>query len=198
MESRLGPIEEMLKNELEDVVRDAHETLTRNYLKIARPRSSSPKEQADSKTHTRSTETTVTAVATTSTQITPESLEPDVPAQYCIPPETASTSWPDAQVTYSADFDWQAALSDSAYYSLPTLPEDSMDSFLDDTWYNSMPPGPLVGENEERILHREQCINVPGTNHTPDYVEDRTFAGKGKRRATHTTVGPDTDTKQPD
>ncbi|KAL5116031.1 hypothetical protein ACEQ8H_006042 [Pleosporales sp. CAS-2024a] len=41
MESRIGPVEETLKKELENIVRDCHETLTRSFLEAAQSMASS-------------------------------------------------------------------------------------------------------------------------------------------------------------
>lgn len=116
LESKLGPIEETLKNELESIVRDAHESLTRSYLSSA-----------------QATEDLEGVDAAQSSSAAPsQSIE--VPPQYLVPSE-ATTSIPTLPLT-ADKLASSTAFFDSAYHSVPEASALD-DAVLNDSWLDT-------------------------------------------------------------
>jgi hypothetical protein len=172
----MGPIEETLKNDLENMVRDAQDKVTRSYLDVA--------------------QTSIVASATTAgpSNSAPQTQDLDqsqpLPAptnfltedlsQYLIPPDATSTSLP-ALDQLVDNTSMGATRSDSAYFSF------SEDPFLDGAWYNST--------LDESLFNN---INEPIPNYSYEDPQPEEYVGKGKGRARQDALDVDLRYSQPD
>jgi len=186
LESRIGPIEETLKNELESIVRGAQENLTRTYL---------------SSVHQSGPSTTTLPGSTASEQMTlqppldylnwgiaPSHPSVDALSQYVIPAESSSEPWLDVSLTRSNVED-PFTTADSGYFSLPG---GELDSFLNDAWAESGTFGPSFANIRSEAVADEPVECTPDVSSTSE-PPCEPYVGKGKGKARCENRGADYD-----
>jgi hypothetical protein len=177
----MGPIEETLKNELENIVRDAQDTLTKTYLgsvELADPSSG-----------------LLSGLSGGAQPMLPSSFsyagdddlaQPTHPgtgalSQVFVPPY-ATLELPPEMAHPIDNFSTGATWSDSAYYSLPEIAQDS---FMNDVWLNSI----SNGCEDEGSLHpdcaEDTTLDILGHDsllghYPPEEPEEYTGKGKGR------------------
>jgi hypothetical protein len=135
LQSMIGPIEETFKNDLENIVRNCQEALTRTYLEITRSSGSSSRTQTEPGKPVNTAQPAGVTESGGFSPYRPVIDESDRLSQYFLPPDSTLESWP--EVMTSVDNQYPPALSDSAYFSLP----DNVDSsFLDNEPWLMPPP----------------------------------------------------------
>ncbi|KAH4037652.1 hypothetical protein HBI56_222930 [Parastagonospora nodorum] len=170
LESRIGPIEETLKNELEGIVRDAQEALTRSYLSSTQnsgPSSASVLHSTDGTLHPNDS---CANDLMQKSQSTTDSL-----SQYLVPPEAMSAWIPDVP----HPIDDSSTLTDSAYHSLSGTGQD--DSPMEDAWLRNF----LDEDVFLADLDVEEANSDPPRSKYPGFHDQFSEGknGKGKSKA---------------
>jgi hypothetical protein len=180
LDGSLVAIEEKLQNQLENIVRDVHETLTRNYLNSVQPSESfseataGPSNEAGPVGNCSTTELTAYPV------MQPAQSHKDALASFLIPPD-ASSPYP-LQLPLPHDSTNTVELfSDSAYHSNP---RDAEQPCFDNTWLDPDCRGRsayegFFGVNLLGDITFETIMPSTPLNDQP--VEQ--YTGKGKGRA---------------
>lgn len=185
LESRIGPIEETLKSELENIVRDAQDALTRHYISAVQSSDSSSNVSAELQRQAQLTQPfpTIAIGECSSAHSTTAFLEADVLSQYFIPPDATQESWP--RMACSTDnTNINAALSDSAYFSLA---ENTQDSFLNSAWFDQMSREAAMGDiGEQEHAEHMHADNFEASSPN-EFQSQQGYIGKGKERASHGT-----------
>ncbi|KAH5305110.1 hypothetical protein HBI12_171720 [Parastagonospora nodorum] len=164
MEKLFGPVEETLKNELETIVRDCHETLTRTFLSAAQAMASSGSSSA-MPTHAITPECAIDLFNST---ITMDGL-----SQIALPPNSTREAWHEVHDNVENQ-NLHPTWSDSAYFSQGNIPDFTS---LGDTWPQD---GIVPGAGTQN--------NTPSNNYfqPASFSEDFgiiDYVGKGKGRA---------------
>ncbi|KAH8719328.1 hypothetical protein GQ44DRAFT_809716 [Phaeosphaeriaceae sp. PMI808] len=174
MERIIGPIEETLKNELESIVRNCHETLTKSFLDTARRLTSCPEGPSSSKESAFSMQAAF-AVNKNVPISSDEGVATDNGlSQYMVPPESMLEPWPPEVINHSYS---QPTWSDSAYFSHSEILGNS---FLHDSSVHVEPPDTILVSADV-----EECnfaLSTSSGNPVP-----ATYARKGKGRAVEST-----------
>jgi hypothetical protein len=135
LQNMIGPIEETFKNDLENIVRNCQEALTRTYLEITRSSGSSSGTQTEPGDPVNTAQPTGITDSSGFSPYCPVIDESDRLPQYFLPPDSTLESWP--EVMTSIDNQYPPTLSDSAYFSL----SDNLDgAFLDNETWLMRPP----------------------------------------------------------
>lgn len=174
LEDSFGPIEETIKNELEGIVRDAQEVLTRRFLGTGLP------EDQSIGTTPGLVNGDINAWQSGVSQAGPSEprihLQPqmDALAPYFVPPDATGTALLDAYQLAAIDYVYEAP-PDSGYYSHPMQDhEEWLNTVIDDdTW--TRPSDENVSEDITRGGSRTGASAEQGPE-TP-------YTGKGKGRA---------------
>lgn len=127
LESNFGLIEETIKNQLEGIVRDEQDELTRGYLSTSQSQGSLPAKAAACAQEENvgfDLDSTQAGPSNAQLRVQPEM---DALSLYFVPPDTTGTPLPDTGLL-AANSHTFAEPSDSAYYSLQT----------DDEWFETM------------------------------------------------------------
>jgi hypothetical protein len=162
MESLIGPIEETLKNHLENIVRDCQEALTRSFLDNIQSMASSSAAVA----HGRQPGF-ISDVDRYSATIAADPTS-DVFSQVALPPESLPEPWPELQSGPSAPY------ADSTYFSQF---DASNQPFLSGTWAQ-------IEAASGHVI--EECM---ATDHQMGHVvvlesdTPASYTGKGKGKA---------------
>jgi len=177
LESRIGPIEETLKNELENIVRGAQENLTRTYLSSVQQSGSSATTLPGS---TASEQMTLQPpLDYLNWGIAPSHPSVDALSPYVIPADSSTEPWPDVPHTHN-NAEEPFTATDSGYSSLPG---GEPDPFLNDAWVESGTFGPyFVNTRSETVADKPvECTpDVSSTSEPP--CEPYVGKGKGKAR----------------
>ena len=150
MERLIGPIEETLKNELENIVRNCQEALTRSYLDTARSLASSSGPPGPVTPAQPAFIPELGAYSSTIRAIGTAEL-----SQYFLPPDAMQEPYPKMTdlTENNNNINLQASFSDSAYYSQS---ENVQGPFWDDTWLEvGNAPGNAMGDNMETTTSSE-------------------------------------------
>jgi hypothetical protein len=117
MERIMGPMEETLQRQLEDIVRDCHENLTRSYCSVAQPTDAIPGEIAGPSRATEKSEfASLPMLDEPALDTHSTTLQADALSQYNVPPESSPQLWPD-MMQPPDNFLTEATWSDSVYFS---------------------------------------------------------------------------------
>jgi hypothetical protein len=177
LESSFGPIEETLKNRLENIVRDAQETLTRDYLKSVQLSDTALGSMAGSSGEGPSTQT---LLQHQSVPVLPKTHpETDALSPYQVPSETIPRPWP--QMTHTShNIDTYATISDSTYFSLL---ENSQNPSLEEVWDSAFEPADPFEEDMEQAKTGDMYTgdSRPALPVNLDLAQG--YTGKGKGRA---------------
>lgn len=145
LQSVIGPIEETLKNDLENIVRNCQEALTRSYLDVTCSSVSSsrvPIEPRDLVNDAQVADVIDQGIGSPDLPVVDEN---DILPQYFLPPDSTLEFWPDALTLINVQH--PPTLSDSAYFSLS---EHLDSSFLDDeAWLMPLPMTNACGPTME-------------------------------------------------
>jgi hypothetical protein len=175
LESRIGLIEETLKNELETIIRDTQETLTRSYMGSTPSCSLTPAAEMISPTESRPPQ----SVVTNEHRPAPSGgSKTEALSQYCVPPDAALASLPELAHSFSEGKAYTTS-SDSAYQSMSS------------NWIDPMPDtelhfDPIFSNFGDLGLEFPEfmAFNSFGSFNNP--LEDQPseeYTGKGKGRA---------------
>lgn len=171
MDKTFGPIEETLKNEMENIVRNCQEQLTTNFMKsIQAPKSATNAAPGPSGTQATAQSHRAVELMGRGTMASQASPVDDL-SQFLIPPYATLDSWSDP---VNMDFASPSnAWSESAYFSQPGGLNNSL---LNNSWKPS--------ENE---TNPAACAD---TSHVSNMIAldpcTQTYVGKGKGRAIDT------------
>ena len=180
MESIMGPMEETLKSQLEDIVRNCHENLTRSYRNATLPTDAMPEEIAGpSGVAERQEPSSLPNLATPELEMHPTAFEAGALYQYHVPPESSPELWPD--MTQPDEFFLTATWSDSAYYSQF---EGSGYPMLSETWPLRTTTEPFSEENG-KVAYTDIATTDSEVAHLHEEVPSTEYAGKGKDKAVH-------------
>lgn len=183
LERSFGPIEETIKNELEGIVRDAQEALTRGFLGTTPPEHSHAETKAGSAREEINTWQLNVSQAGPSDPRSHVQPQMDALAPYFVPPDATGTG-PSSTELLTANDNAVTTLSDSAYYSLPTqdlqFDEDWLNTIIDDSTWNLS----LDQHSSEEIAHIGSRIEW-----STEEVPQTSYTGKGKGKAAYDTVG---------
>jgi hypothetical protein len=175
IENLFGPIQETLKNDLENIVRDCQEDLTRNYMNTMQPSNTLLWNRKHSAKHQQQTPQGAIIDSQSPGMALPNL---DQLAKYFVPPDAPSDPW--LGVTQpSSSGHMQDSFSDSANYSLST---NAQNQFWDDLWLNSMSSnnmGDILSASEPRDVQ----TNTMSYDNEPMFQPPETYTGKGKGRA---------------
>jgi hypothetical protein len=161
LESKMGPIEETLKNDLENMVRDAQDKLTRSYLRSAEPSDMTSGAFAGPSNSAPQTQSPSLSQPPTA----PMSLVMEDLPQFLLPPDTIPASL--LSLDHVMDNTGSSARqTDSAYYSLSENP------ILDGSWFD--------WTQDESLFNG---INEPIPNYSFEDPQPEEYDGKGKARA---------------
>ncbi|KAF2830185.1 hypothetical protein CC86DRAFT_403493 [Ophiobolus disseminans] len=178
MERKFGPIEETLKNDLENIIRNCQEALTRTFFDTAQSLASSSTGPT-----ARPIQTMQPVLVLDQCEYNPiEETDPenDVLSQFFVPPETPvqAESWP-TSLTTTGNGDLLPTWSDSGYFSYADNPDQS---FMSDT--SIIPSMERAGlQSLQRPNHDPAFTTYSGDTAAQSYV------GKGKGRARNDTPG---------
>jgi hypothetical protein len=169
MESIIGPIEETLKTEMENIVRNCQEQLTISFMDsiraLASPPIATPGPSGILPIPQKPRAVNMTGVETIEKYA---SANNDL-SQYFVPPYTTLEPWP--ELVNIADFgDYPPTQSDSAYFSQPSRLNNSL---LNSSW-NSPESNTLVTARTDIL----DPIDAIGPNPCP-----QPYVGKGKGKA---------------
>jgi hypothetical protein len=177
LEGKIGPIEETLKNDLEALVRDCQESLTRNFFDVVRP--SEVPEQRDAASQPEQSHSDAPPSGANPTDQPPRA-NADALVQFLVPPDSVPVSWPDVAAS-SNHTTSHAISSDSAYFSL--IGDESGPS-SDDVWLES------VLDSAAAFDDFSSTVNFPWSQDSdasyltlPTESILPTYTGKGKGRA---------------
>jgi hypothetical protein len=188
IEKFIGPLQETLKNDLENIVRDCQENLTRSYMNTVQSPDTLPRDMNQSIEQQQQTPQASLAEFQPSDPAVPSHFATEQLAQYFVPPDAAFDPWP-GMAQSSSNACTQDSFSDSANYSLST---NAQNHPWDDVWLNNM-----SSNNMGDILSASEPRNVQ-TN-TMNYENEVMFqpleryAGKGKGRAMDPGLDSDID-----
>jgi hypothetical protein len=176
LESSFGPIEETLKNELENIVRDAQETLTRSYIGGVQMSDLASGVLFASTGNAQPTQSSSVANLDMCNSAQPIHFGTDALSQYFVPPDAILASLPDLAPP-SDKANTCATLSDSAYYSFPE------NAFLDDAWFDSIPAPYIFGDTVRAEDAEDQASGPAEAIHSLGHYPFQESNEKGTQRA---------------
>jgi hypothetical protein len=188
IEKLMGPIQETLKNDLENIVRDCQEDLTRNYMNTIQ---ASNKHSQGMHNATDQQQQTPQGAATDSQPpdtALPNLIGADELAQYFVPPDAPFDPWLGMAQSSSSGCT-QNTFSDSANFSLST---NAQNPFWDDIWLNSMSSnsmGDILTTSEPRDVR----TNTTSYGDESIFQPRVTYTGKGKGKARDSGLDSDVD-----
>jgi hypothetical protein len=181
MERIMGPMEETLQRQLEDIVRDCHENLTRSYCSAAQPTDAIPGEIAGpSRATERSEFASLPMLDEPALDTHSTTLQADALSQYNVSPESSPQLWPD-MMQPPDNFLTEATWSDSVYFSQF---ESLGYPILDGTWPPPTTTEPLFEDNRNTDTSGNyRTMANPVFTHSHDQPPLTAYTGKGKERA---------------
>jgi hypothetical protein len=181
----MGPIEETLKNELENIVRDAQDTLTRTYLSSMEPAGPSSGLLAGPSGEAQPMLPLSISNSEHYNSAQPTHPGTSVMSQFFVPPYATSESLP--EMTHPVgNSNTGAVWSDSTYFS-PT--ETAQNSVMDDIWLNSISSGFEKEDLLDADFAEDTTFGILGLDpslehHQPvEPEEPEEYTGKGKGRS---------------
>lgn len=172
IEGIVGPIEETLKNKLEDIVRECQETLRRVFLDNVKAVSAAGPSCGKSTKAMSSTLAAGPLESAGSNSLDEPPLLSDGFAQIEIPPYSAHETWTEVDIG-DKDADHPLSWEDSAYFSLPDIPDSSL---LDGSWLHVGASSSTRDQNGNNAIHQFEVVSL-------DEEVPMSYTGKGKGRA---------------
>lgn len=166
IENLIGPIEETLKNQLENIIRNCHESLSRTYQQRA---SSSPSLQKPPEIQSIATE-----LKGRSAKPFLEEIVSDVLAPYVVPTESSQDIWPGLEFLSHNN---HVTSSDSGYYSHVHNP---VTDSVDDTWCSSFSCDPSMPEVGNESFDQMGGMSAREALTTSAFDTPVRYVGKGK------------------